>query len=98
MCGVQSGKFVFCDTSHGLNEYCSCLPLLSEHAPAFSRHLVVSAALFLGFLDLGALDPTPLLEMVEQGIKRIDVKRQLLAGVCVDQFAQLIAMAGMRIK
>jgi hypothetical protein len=86
---------------HASYSFHKCSPrpqLLSKHTPAFSRDLIEPAAPLLWFLNPSALDPPPLLETVEQGIKRIDVERQLTARAGVDEFAQLIAMAGPGVK
>ena len=74
------------------------LPLLGQDAPPFSRHLVEPPTAFVGLLDPGALDPAPLLEAIEQGVERVDVKLQLATRPCLDQFAQVVAVPGTRVE
>ena len=69
--------FVSSDAAHGLDECCPRLALLGQYAAPFPGHLVEPAAPLAGLLDPGALDPSALLEAIEQRIERIDVERQL---------------------
>jgi hypothetical protein len=82
----------------GLDERGPRLSLLCEHAPAFGCDFVEAAAPLAGLLDPAALDPSTLLEAVEQRVKRIDVERQLAAGSRVDQLAQFVAVTGPRVE
>jgi hypothetical protein len=59
--------------------------------------LVEPTAPLARVFDPGALDPSALLEAIEQWIKGIDVKRQLAAVPYVDQLAQLVAMTRVRV-
>src|ERR1051325_5507585 len=95
---VQSGMFVSRDAPHSFHECCPSLPLLSKHTPSFSRDPIEPASPLLGFLDPRALNPSTLLEAVEQGIEGINVKCQMAAGTSVDQFAKLVAVAGPGVK
>src|SRR5262245_5510808 len=97
-CGVQSGMFVSCDALNSVYERRPGLALLRQHAPTLGRDFVEAAASLVGFFDPGALDPSTLLEAIEQGIEGINVKRDLAAGARVDQFTQLIAVAGSRVE
>jgi hypothetical protein len=90
--------FVSCDALHSVYECGPSLALLSQHAPALGRDFVEAAASLVGLFDPGTLDPTTLLEAIEQGVEGIDVKRDLAAGARVDQFTQLIAVAGSRVE
>jgi hypothetical protein len=54
---------------HRLDECRPCLPLLSEHASPFSRHLVEPAAPLVGLLDPRAPNPPAFLEAIEQRVK-----------------------------
>src|SRR5262245_59301857 len=92
MCGNQSGMFVSRDAPHSFHESCPRLPLPSQHASPFSRNLVEPVPPHLRLLDPDSLDPSSLLEAIEQGIEGIDVKRQPPARTRVDQFTQLIAV------
>jgi hypothetical protein len=71
--------FVSCHAPHGFDECSPRLALLREHAPSFRGDLVKPSASLVAFLDPRPLDPPTLLEAVEQGIKRIDMKRKLPA-------------------
>ena len=67
------------DAPHGFDECGPRLPLLREHAPPFGGHLVEPAAPLVRLLHPGSLDPSALLEAVEQRIERIDMERELPA-------------------
>src|SRR5215510_3799370 len=97
-CCVQSGMFVSCDALNSVNECCPGLALSSQHPPALRRDFVEAAASLVGLFDPGALDPATLLKAIEQGIEGVNVKRDLAAGARVDQFTQLIAVAGSRVE
>src|SRR5687767_10967297 len=86
------------DTAHGLHERRPRFPLLGKYPAPFSRHLVEPAAPLAGLFDPGALEPSALLEAIEQRIERIDVERQLAVGPCVDQLTQLVAVPGPRVE
>src|SRR3989442_14096004 len=95
---AQSGMFDSRDAPHGLHECGPRLSLLCKHASPFSRDLVEPATPLGGLFDPGALDPSTLLEAIEQGIERIDVERQLASGSRLDQPAQVVTMPGPRVE
>ena len=64
---------------HGLHERVPGLSLLREHAPSLRRDLVQPAPAFIRLLDPAALDPSTLLDALEQGIQGVDVKGELPA-------------------
>src|SRR5262249_17004121 len=97
-CSAQSGMFVSRCAPPSLDECFPCLLLLSQDASSFRSDLVQAAAPLLGLLDPSALDPSALLESIEQGIKRIDMECEPPAGTGVDQLTQLVAVTGPRIK
>jgi hypothetical protein len=86
------------DALHSVYECCPGLALLSEHAPALRRDFVEAAASLSRPFDPGTLNPSTLLEAIQQGIEGINVKRDLAAGARMDQFTQLIAVAGSRLE
>src|SRR5690349_17781312 len=90
---LQSGMFASGDTSHRFHEGLPRFLLTLEHAPPFRRDPVVAAPPLACLLDPRPLDPGPFLEPVQQGIERVDVKRELAIGSRVDQLAQLVAVA-----
>src|SRR5687767_4208363 len=97
-CCVQSGMFVSCDELNGVYERRPGLALLSQHEPPLRRDVVEAAASLFRLFDPGPLDPSTLLEPIQQWIERIEVKRDLAAGARVDQFTQLIAVAWSRVE
>src|SRR5262245_10157978 len=97
-CCAHSGMFVARDAPHGLHECCPGLPLLGEDAPPFRRHFVEPAAALVGLLDPRALDPAALLESIEQGVEGVEMKLQLAARPCLDQFAQVVPVPGTRVE
>jgi hypothetical protein len=90
--------FVYQDALNSVYERRPGLPLLSEHAPTLRRDFVEAAASLVGLLDPIALDPSTLLEAIQQRIERINVKRYLAAGSRVDQLVQFIAVARSRVE
>jgi hypothetical protein len=86
------------DAPHGLHEGGPRLSLLDKHAPPFSRDLVEPAAPLAGLFDPDPLDPSTLLEAIEQRIQGIDVERELTAGSGMDQLAQFVAVPGSRVQ
>src|SRR5688572_20744656 len=86
------------DPAHGLDERLPRLDLCAEHAATLGGDFVESAPPFAGLLDPGSLDPASFLEAIQQWIQRIDVERQEPARADVDQFAELVAMAGLRVE
>ena len=72
--------------------------MVSEHAAPLSRDLVEPPAALVRFLDPCAFDPSPLFEAIQQWIERIDVERELPAGSCVNELAQLVAVTRPRIE
>ena len=80
---------------HSLDECLPGLPLLGQDAPPFGRHLIEPASAFVGLLHPGPLDPAALLEPIEQGVEGVDVKLQLAARPCLDQFAQVVPVPGL---
>jgi hypothetical protein len=90
--------FVSCDALNSVYERRPGLALLSQHAPTLRRDFVEAAASLVGLFDPGPLDPSTLLEAIQQGVEGINVKRDLAAGARVDQFTQLIAVAGSRVE
>src|SRR5215471_2327001 len=97
-CCDQSGMFVSCDALNSVYERRPGVALLSQRAPALRRDFVEAAASLMGLFDPGPLDPSTLLEAIQQWIKGIDVKRYLAAGARVDQVIQLIAVAWSRVE
>src|SRR5688572_14003949 len=91
-CMLRSG-----DPAHRLDERLPGLELRGQHAAAVGRDLVEPASPLAGFLDPGSLDPPSLLEPIQQRIQRIDVERHEPAGADVDQLAELVTMAGLRL-
>src|SRR5262245_15247071 len=89
-CGAQSGMLISRDPAYRLDERRPGLSLLREHPTSFSRHLVETAAPLVGLLDPGALDPVPLLELIEQRVERVDVELQVSAGSRFNQPAQVV--------
>src|SRR4030095_6406606 len=87
-----SGMFASRHAAHRLYESVPSLARLGEHALPLGRYLVEPAAPFIRLLDPRPLDPSPLLETVQQWIERIDVERQLASRTRVDQLAQLVAV------
>src|SRR6266849_4813586 len=66
--GVEgSGMLPSRDAPNGFHECGPRLSLLCQHAPPLGRHLVEPAAPLPGFFDPGTLDPSTLLEAIEQG-------------------------------
>ena len=90
--------FISCHAPHGLHECFPGLPLLGQDTAPLRRHFVQPATAFVGLLDPGALDPAALLEAIEQGVEGIDVKLQLAARPCLDQFAQVVPVPGSRVE
>src|SRR5687767_11454134 len=86
------------DPAYGLDERLPGLELRGEHAAAVGRDLVEPAPPLAGLLDPGSLDPTSFLKPIQQRIQRIDVERQEPAGADVDQLAELVTMAGLRLQ
>src|SRR2546422_64782 len=89
----ESGMFASGHSPHGLHERRPGLLLLCQHAFPISRQLVEAAAPLVWLFDPGTLDPSALLEAVEQGIEGIDVECELTAGPRVDQLPEIIAVA-----
>src|SRR5512134_3032346 len=85
------------DPAYGFDECLPCLDLRFEHSVTVGRELVEPASPLAGLLDPGSLDPTSFLEPIQERIQRIDVERQEPAGADVDQLAELVAMAGLRL-
>src|SRR5262245_5710326 len=85
------------DPAHRLDERLPCLDLRREHAVTVGRELVEPAAPLAGLLDPGPLDPTSLLEPIQQRVQRIDVERQEPARADVDQLAELVTVTGLRL-
>jgi hypothetical protein len=90
--------FVSCDELNCVYERRPGLALLSEHAPALRRDFVEATASLFRLFNPGPLDPSTLLEAIQQWIEGIEVKRDLAAGARVDQFTQLISVAGPRVE
>jgi len=90
--------FVSCDALNSVYERRPGVALLSQRAPALRRDFVEAAASLMGLFDPGPLDPSTLLEAIQQWIEGIDVKRNLAAAARVYQFTQLIAVARSRIE
>jgi len=65
--------FVSRHPPNGLHEGSPCLLLLRKHASPFSRNFVQAAAPLVRLFDPRALDPSALLESIEQGIEGINV-------------------------
>src|SRR5215831_14880205 len=97
-CWVQSGMFVSRDALHSFHECRPRLALLGKHAPSFSRDPIEPPPPLLRFLDPRALDPSALLQAIEQRVEGINVECQMAAGARVDQFAQLVAVARPGVK
>src|SRR5262245_45041885 len=97
-CCAQSGMFASRDAPYGFHECSPRFLLLSKHAPPFGGDLVEAAAPLVGLLHPGALDPSALLQAIQQGVEGIDVELQLAAGTRVDQLAQVITVPGPRVE
>jgi hypothetical protein len=78
--------FVSCDALNSVYERRPGLALLSQRAQTLWRDFAEAAASLVGLFDPGPLDPSTLLEAIQQGVEGIDVKRDLAAGARVDQF------------
>src|SRR5512139_3944995 len=93
----QSCMFGSGDPAHGLDERLPRLHLRREHAVTVRRELVEPAPPLAGLLDPGSLDPPAFLEPIQQRIQRIDVERQQPARTEVDQLAELVTVARLRL-
>src|SRR5688572_16119922 len=96
--GRQSGMASAGDELHGPNERLPGVALAGEHATAFRGQGVETAPSFTGFLDPLSLQPSALLEAVQQGIERRDVKPHGAVRSLLDQLADLIAVARPRLQ
>src|SRR5262245_40985471 len=85
------------DPAHRLDERLPCLDLRGEHSVTVGGELVEPAAPLAGLFDPGSLDPPSFLEPIQQRVQRIDVERQQPAGADVDQLAEVVAVARLRL-
>src|SRR6185369_8045048 len=90
----HSGTFDSCDAVYRSHELFPPAPLGGEYFSAFTRQLVVTAAALTGLLDPSALDPSALLEPVQQRIKRRDVESKHAVRASLDQLADFVAVPG----
>ena len=94
MWGFQSGMLPSRDEPHGIDELVPGLALSEQHALTCRRQPIEAAPALAGFLDPCPLDPTALLEAIEQRIERVEVEHQPPARLCLDQLAELVAVPG----
>jgi hypothetical protein len=71
------------------------VPVGLEDLRAGRRQPVVAAPPLTGLLDPPALNPTALLEAVQQRVQRRHAKREQTAGARFDQLAQIVAVSGL---
>jgi hypothetical protein len=71
--------FISSDVPHRLHKCGPCLSWLRKHALPFGRDLVEPPAPLARLFDPSALDPSTLLEAIDQGVEGIDVEGQLAA-------------------
>src|SRR5262245_49783341 len=90
----QSGMIAPRDEPHGVDEGLPRLSLPGEHATTFRRQLIEAAPALAGLLDPLALEPSALLEAVEEWIQGREVEFQLSGRACLDQLAELVAVPG----
>ena len=64
----------------------------AERLPAVSSETVIAAAALTCFFDPSPLDPLAILELVEEGIERCDVKRQQPARLARDLAGDVITV------
>src|SRR5688572_10939266 len=99
LAGVEgSGMFISRHSPNGLHERGKCFLLQGKHAAPLSGDVVEAAAPLVGLFDPGALDPSTLLEAIEQGIEGINVECQLATRPRVNQPAQVVAVPGARVE
>src|SRR5262245_55863071 len=67
--------FVSCDALNSVYERRSGLALLRQHAPTLGRDFVEAAAPLVGLFDPDPLDPSTLLEAIQQTLNEKTVRR-----------------------
>src|SRR5882762_626207 len=97
MAAFQSGMFGLRDLVNGVDELAPVVTLCGEHVPAFGGQAVEAAPALARLLDPLARDPPALLEAIEEGIEGGDLELEAAAGACLDQLADLVAVARARL-
>src|SRR5262245_35039173 len=96
--GFQSGMFLSSDAADGFDKRRPRLPLPGQYLAAFRGEAIDTPAPLACFFHPYALDPGSLLQAVEQGIERVDMKGQLSVGSRPDQLAEVISVPRLRFE
>src|SRR6516164_11455602 len=86
------------DSVDGADEFLPAEALLRENPLSFCRKAVVPSPSLIGLFDPPPQNPTAVLEPVQQGIERGNVKIERAAGAQLDEFANVVTMAGLFVQ
>src|ERR1700748_447739 len=89
----QSGMFDSCDLTDDCDEIFPALLFRAEHLEALWREAIVAAPALLGLLHPESVNGAFLLQSMQQGVERGDVKLKSAAGAELDQLGNVVAMA-----